>query len=398
MPDDGGPGELDQVRDAAAFVDAAPVPEHPSVVPELVEPAEVAVDDPPLRFPGVAALGPPPGELPHVVVQLTEDLAGHHSPVVGSPPPDDRGERGDDRRRVRAAQGAHLVREPLPEPLDGRWARRDQQLAVSVTADIEPQEIEPLGQVHDLGLVLVEDKTPGCQPSGEPGLGLLGLFPGVSTDDQVIGVSDHDRGAGPSVPGMAAGGLVPDSRGLLQPMERHVHHQRTDHAALRSSLLGRGEAARPRSPRPSASPRSCPWPGTIRARRVAGCDRFCRTKPRLTTGLEDLPSAVRITRPRHPLQGRSLRVLGGMRRHGVVELLLVLPDGSKSLIPAAWTDAEPSGADGAGVVATLGSLSGPAARVRAGHRPVAARTARAGTGCRDVTVQGGLPCSLSSSV
>ena len=50
-------------------------------------------------------------------------------------------------------------------------------------------------------------------------------------------------------------------------------------------------------------------------------------------------------------------VLGGMRRHGAVELLLVLPDGSKSLIPAAWTDAEPSGAVGEGVVATLGSLT-----------------------------------------
>ena len=31
-------------------------------------------------------------------------------------------------------------------------------------------------------------------------------------------------------------------------------------------------------------------------------------------------------------------VLGGMRRHGAVELLLVLPDGSKSLVPVAWTD------------------------------------------------------------
>ena len=57
---------------------------------------------------------------------------------------------------------------------------------------------------------------------------------------------------------------------------------------------------------------------------------------------------MRITRPRHPLQDRSLRVLGGMRRHGVMELLLELPDGSKSLIPAAWTDAEPSAGDGAG--------------------------------------------------
>jgi hypothetical protein len=79
--------------------------------------------------------------------------------------------------------------------------------------------------------------------------------------------------------------------------------------------------------------------------------------PVLSTGLEDVPSAVRITRPRHPLQNKLLQVLGGMRRHGVVELLLVLPDGSKSLVPAAWTDAKASGADGEGVAATLGSLT-----------------------------------------
>jgi hypothetical protein len=70
-----------------------------------------------------------------------------------------------------------------------------------------------------------------------------------------------------------------------------------------------------------------------------------------------LPSAVRITRPRHPLQDRLLHVMGGMHRHGDLELLLVLPDGSKSLVPAAWTNARPSGADGEGVVATLGSVS-----------------------------------------
>jgi hypothetical protein len=45
-----------------------------------------------------------------------------------------------------------------------------------------------------------------------------------------------------------------------------------------------------------------------------------------------------------------------MRRHGAVELLLVLPDGSKSLVPAAWTDADPS-ADAAASAVTLGSLS-----------------------------------------
>jgi hypothetical protein len=66
---------------------------------------------------------------------------------------------------------------------------------------------------------------------------------------------------------------------------------------------------------------------------------------------------VRVTRRRHPLEGQSLQVLGGMRRHGVVELLLVLPDGSKSLVPAAWTDADQSAVDGEQSVATLGSLS-----------------------------------------
>jgi hypothetical protein len=46
-----------------------------------------------------------------------------------------------------------------------------------------------------------------------------------------------------------------------------------------------------------------------------------------------------------------------MRRHGAVELLLVLPDGSKSLVPVAWTDADPPAAEGAASAVTLGSLS-----------------------------------------
>ena len=49
-------------------------------------------------------------------------------------------------------------------------------------------------------------------------------------------------------------------------------------------------------------------------------------------------NTVRINRVKHPLHGRQLQVLGRMCRHGRVELLLVLPDGSKSLVPASWTD------------------------------------------------------------
>ena len=50
-----------------------------------------------------------------------------------------------------------------------------------------------------------------------------------------------------------------------------------------------------------------------------------------------LPAAVTVTRARHPLEGRDLRVLGWMRRLGRLELMLELPDGSKRLIPAEHT-------------------------------------------------------------
>jgi hypothetical protein len=74
-------------------------------------------------------------------------------------------------------------------------------------------------------------------------------------------------------------------------------------------------------------------------------------------------TSVVVTRRRHPLEGQSLRELGRMRRHGRLELLLVLPDGSKSLIPAAWTDLDRAAdstdtdTDADAVVATLGSLA-----------------------------------------
>ena len=41
---------------------------------------------------------------------------------------------------------------------------------------------------------------------------------------------------------------------------------------------------------------------------------------------------------RHPFEGRVLQALGATHRRGVALLLVVLPDGSRSLIPAGWTD------------------------------------------------------------
>ena len=73
-----------------------------------------------------------------------------------------------------------------------------------------------------------------------------------------------------------------------------------------------------------------------------------------------LPGTVVITRPRHPLEGLELRVLGGMRRHGRLELLLVLPDGSKRLIPAEWTSQHADGRPPMAVQVTDGGGRGDA--------------------------------------
>ena len=45
-----------------------------------------------------------------------------------------------------------------------------------------------------------------------------------------------------------------------------------------------------------------------------------------------------ITRKRHAFEGRALAVISAIRRRGVLYLLTILPDGSRSLIPASWTD------------------------------------------------------------
>ena len=54
------------------------------------------------------------------------------------------------------------------------------------------------------------------------------------------------------------------------------------------------------------------------------------------------------------MQGRELRVLGRMLRHGAAELLVVLPDGSKTLLPAVFTDAVAAAEPVA--MATVGSI------------------------------------------
>ena len=43
-----------------------------------------------------------------------------------------------------------------------------------------------------------------------------------------------------------------------------------------------------------------------------------------------------MVRPGHPLHGLDLPVWGRLRLRGVAMVVLVLPDGSKKRIPAAW--------------------------------------------------------------
>jgi hypothetical protein len=45
-----------------------------------------------------------------------------------------------------------------------------------------------------------------------------------------------------------------------------------------------------------------------------------------------------VTRPHHALEGKVLEVFAKLRHKGRPHFLLVLPDGSRSYIPVAWTD------------------------------------------------------------
>jgi hypothetical protein len=47
---------------------------------------------------------------------------------------------------------------------------------------------------------------------------------------------------------------------------------------------------------------------------------------------------VTIIREHHAFEGQTLAVISSIKRRGVLLVLVILPNGSRSLIPAAWTD------------------------------------------------------------
>ena len=71
------------------------------------------------------------------------------------------------------------------------------------------------------------------------------------------------------------------------------------------------------------------------------------------------PETVRVVRPGHPLHALDLPVWGRLRLRGAAMVVLVLPDGSRKRIPAAWAHeggGEDTGAPAAAVVAAAGDL------------------------------------------
>ena len=82
-------------------------------------------------------------------------------------------------------------------------------------------------------------------------------------------------------------------------------------------------------------------PGARRTSSSIRGSSYRRKQPH-TTHHQDLPATVTITRSHHAFEGQSLVVQGRVHRQDRAHLLLVLPDGSRSLIPADWTNLQSS--------------------------------------------------------
>src|SRR5215472_1294728 len=73
-------------------------------------------------------------------------------------------------------------------------------------------------------------------------------------------------------------------------------------------------------------------------KRISHSRLIHRRKRRQTTHHRDHPDYVTIIRERHAFEGQTLAVISSIKRRGVLLVLVILPNGSRSLIPASWTD------------------------------------------------------------
>ena len=74
---------------------------------------------------------------------------------------------------------------------------------------------------------------------------------------------------------------------------------------------------------------------------AASSAQCCRRTTRHNTHhhhLDGYPKRVTVRRPHHPFDGQSLELFSAVSHQGEIKLVLVLPDGTRARIPAAWTD------------------------------------------------------------
>src|SRR5215469_3831710 len=173
-----------------------------------------------------------------------------------------------------------------------------------------PQKVKTLrASFLELGLRVVQGQSQAGHRLPRPVSRLFGMLP--REDHKVVRVVDDLR-----LKDLSPFGDPPI---LQEPIQVQVSKQWTYDPTLWSSAgLDRRYAGLPIASVPGAG--------------------WCPRKPRHTTHHQHLPEKVTIVRVRHPFEGRSLNVLGVTHRKGQLHLVLILPDGSKSLIPAVWTD------------------------------------------------------------
>jgi len=155
----------------------------------------------------------------------------------------------------------------------------------------------------------------------------------------------------------------------------------------RSSLF----SPRRRVPRSAPSTTSSPdaacagppraWPHRVEVRDAESC----RTKTRHTAHHCDYPGQITILRPRHPFEGQTLEALAWVQRRGVLYANTILPDGTRAMIPAAWSDyatqqSTSSPLPAAHGAVTLASIS-ELLHARTVVAPLLARTRSADIGC-----------------
>jgi hypothetical protein len=107
-----------------------------------------------------------------------------------------------------------------------------------------------------------------------------------------------------------------------------------------------------------------------------------RTTIRHNTHHQDFdgyPERVTVQRPCHPFHGQSLTVFSAGTHHGEFKLVLVLPDGMRLRVPAAWTDRYRTPAPCPALLASVAQLLHARAVVNALFRRAQAASAAAPT-------------------